>query len=1005
MLAINLSNILYGLKADPHPKALPMNTKPDDIAYLFHTSGTSSGVPKAIPQTHHGAVGVLPRLPGYQNVAAFSTTPLYHGGIADCLRAWTSGATVHLFPGTQPVTTANIHRTIKRANEYLTSACPVRYFTSVPYILQMLLAASSDPAASSGEAASPLSGLALLQAMELVGVGGAALPQSLGDELVSKGVKLISRYGSAECGFLLTSERDYEKDHDWSYLRSNPSLQPNYYDFEPQTRQEDEINIDIPQLYQFVVKPKWPHRGKTNRSDGSFATADLFEAHPTIPNAWRYHSRADSLITLVNGKKFDPAPLEGEILASEIGKRLLADAMLIGAGREAAGLLVIPKWDNTISDINSTEQIRDELWPTIERMNKATQNHARIGHGQIVVVRKGAGKATPALPKSSKGTILRHQAERMFEKEIEEAFNGVSGSDHELAHIPDSQVLNELTRLFESVLRRQINPRTDLFAQGVDSIACSQLRKSMSKRFFADSDEITLPLNVVYEQGSIERLSSYILRCRVSGTAVISHHCEDDGENAEEQLMLDLVDKYRHGTKTPTGSFDHSQNRVVVLTGATGFLGAHILDLLLQDPKVCQIFCLVRARDASGATDRIAQSLQSRGLAAVTEAQIKTKVVCLPATLSEPRLGLSEKDWKYLASRTTIVLHAAWLVNFNLHLRSFEPQLAGLRNLLQLRNATHCSAARFVFISSTAAVSAQGGFSGRRTTHAIPETLSSEPEDAAPMGYARSKWVAENICCAARVRLGASPSTVIPPTLSPVDSEYSSPASPSLSTAEEEAPIILIRVGQLCGNARGVWNATEAFPIMLSSAQKITGCLPNLREQSLSWLPVDIAARSVLELSVADDYEDAGPSGRVWKYQKTLVYHVASPYNEPTWLDMLQWIASPPSERERTKDETIEEGSENSSDFHPGHNEASKAVRVVSPDAWLRSLEDALETREHPARSLLHLWKEAYGRGRETHGPIFETRRAEVASQTMRDVEPLSQEDVLRMWEWIRVNV
>lgn len=68
------------------------------VAYIHHTSGTSTGLPKPIPQTHHAAVGVLPLLTGL-STATFTTTPLYHGGIVNCFRPWTSNALIWLFPG------------------------------------------------------------------------------------------------------------------------------------------------------------------------------------------------------------------------------------------------------------------------------------------------------------------------------------------------------------------------------------------------------------------------------------------------------------------------------------------------------------------------------------------------------------------------------------------------------------------------------------------------------------------------------------------------------------------------------------------------------------------------------------------------------------------------------------------------------------------------------------------------------------------------------------------
>ena len=52
-------------------------------------------------------------------------------------------------------------------------------------------------------------GLQFLKIMDIVGAGGAALPTEVGDRLVRRGINLISRFGRVECGFLLSSYRDF----------------------------------------------------------------------------------------------------------------------------------------------------------------------------------------------------------------------------------------------------------------------------------------------------------------------------------------------------------------------------------------------------------------------------------------------------------------------------------------------------------------------------------------------------------------------------------------------------------------------------------------------------------------------------------------------------------------------------------------------------------------------------------------------------------------------------
>jgi len=207
------------------------------VGYLHHTSGTSSGLPKPIPQSHHAGLGVLPRFKTGSDKATFTTTPLYHGGVADTFRAWASNAMIWLFPGGgPPITAKNIVSCLDVADsKHKSAGTPaVKYFASVPYVLQMMAADAR--------------GLRYLQEMDIVGVGGAALPADAGDDLVKKGVHLISRFGSAECGFLMSSHRHYDQDQAWSYLRSGAGMEKVKFE-----KQDDG-------LAELVVLQGWPHK-------------------------------------------------------------------------------------------------------------------------------------------------------------------------------------------------------------------------------------------------------------------------------------------------------------------------------------------------------------------------------------------------------------------------------------------------------------------------------------------------------------------------------------------------------------------------------------------------------------------------------------------------------------------------------------------------------------------------------------------------------------------------
>ncbi|KAF4498811.1 nonribosomal peptide synthetase [Fusarium agapanthi] len=902
----------------PADDSLEQTPGVSETAYICHTSGTSSGLPKPIPQTQFGVMGALYSFPGKNKPATFSTTPLYHGGFPDCLRAWTSGASMWFFPeGLAPITGANIIRAIEFARTH--SPIPVKYFSSVPYVLQML--------------SEEYGGIEILQTMDLVGVGGAALPTVIGDRLVDEGVNLLSRMGSAECGFLMSSHRDYVNDKDWQFLRAIDD--PKLLEFEPR---ENELS-------ELVVKPGWPFLIKTNREDGSYASSDLFEPHPSIPNAWRYHSRADAQITLGNGKKFDPSPIEGSILAST---KLLQDVLIFGSGRDYAGALLFP----SSSDI-STDEVIDSVWPHIDKLNADSQTHTRINKTMLVVV--PVKKGQKPLEKSSKGTILRRQAEENYSGEIEGAYNNTSCST---TNVPDGGIQKAVQDCFEKVLGRQVEPDQDLYGQGVDSISCIQIRKMLEQTCL--SEDGRLPLNVIYDQGTVDSLVEYLERSNPGDSGLNA-----DADESEVNLMHALVGKYSnfdpasHDVSSMVGPASSisdvksqaRQNRAalderkklaqmamkivqdpndrptrVVLTGATGFLGAHILHLLREDPKVDRIYCFLRADGPFAARKRVSEALFQRFLPPLEPHQ--DKVVCLPCDLTHRDLGLSEDQLREISTSATMIIHSAWAVNFSLRLNSFEDQISSTKNLINLAVEAD---AQFILVSSIAAVNDS-------TARPIPEELSQDPKDASPLGYSRSKWVAERICDAA-------------------NKEHDSPLAS------------IIRVGQLCSNEAGIWNTTEAYPLLLSTSN-ITGCLPDLPNEVLNWLPVEQAAQAVIEITFTNS-----------KGSKTHVYHVLNPHNTPTWKDMLDWLAA------------SNEGPE---------------FEIVSSSEWLERLEKALsaDSANHPSQALLGLWKRSNSKDKENgtlredrETSLFDVAQTQKVSASIQDVKPLTRERLIKTWK------
>lgn len=250
-----------------------------------------------------------------------------------------------------------------------------------------------------------------------------------------------------------------------------------------------------------------------------------------------------------------------------------------------------------------------------------------------------------------------------------------------------------------------------------------------------------------------------------------------------------------------------------LVTGATGSLGAHVASILANTPSISHVFCPVRASSVTSARDRVRQSLQGRRVYHTMSSEARRKLVPLPSTFHEDRLGLNPADYDEITKNLAGVVHCAWSVNFNYTLESFEDCIQGTRNLIHLcLDSQRTSPAHFNFCSSVSAVAATPG---GVAPEGLPESLSY----AQGMGYARSKLVTEHICINAHKQSGLRSR--------------------------------VLRVGQIIADTKhGVWNATEAILLIFHGARTIKA-VPALDENP-SWLPVDVVAQSIVEIASSE---------------------------------------------------------------------------------------------------------------------------------------------------------
>ena len=247
----------------------------------------------------------------------------------------------------------------------------------------------------------------------------------------------------------------------------------------------------------------------------------------------------------------------------------------------------------------------------------------------------------------------------------------------------------------------------------------------------------------------------------------------------------------------------------LLLTGATGFLGAQLLAALLR-ARPLPVIVLARGTDMETARDRVL-----RALASVTSHadELARRIEVLESDLGAPGMGLSADDLRRMEHMRLEVYHNAAQVDYVRPYDTLRPaNVCGTRALLDL--SLRGAVTRFHHVSSTFIF-------GWTRKPILYETDRNAEMSGLDFGYSQTKWVAEQLV--SRAQAQGLPTTIYRPSL------ISVPAS-------------------LEGDTNDVAARLLAFMIR----HQVAVDTPN----QISLVPVDTTARNLVALSL--DAEAAG---------------------------------------------------------------------------------------------------------------------------------------------------
>jgi amino acid adenylation domain-containing protein/thioester reductase-like protein len=364
--------------------------------------------------------------------------------------------------------------------------------------------------------------------------------------------------------------------------------------------------------------------------------------------------------------------------------------------------------------------------------------------------------------------------------------------NHETDYIlPRNPLEQKLAEIWCQVLGlEKVSVEENFFNLGGHSLATIQIISRIRETL-----EIDLPLQYLFTEPTIAGLTKIINQ--LLQTADHITFTDDFYIDA----ILDSSIKPQNLPQQFTNNLQH-----ILLTGATGFLGVHLLHELLEKTSA-NIHCLVRAENVSEARNKLKNKLSFYQL---WNEQNSQRIIPIIGNLEKNLLGLSEKEFQDLASQIDVIYHNGASVNLIYPYSVLKPaNVLGTQEILRLASQIKIKPVHFV---STTSVFCPENYPENEVL------LESDPLDyyqGLVSGYPQSKWVAEKLVMQAR---------------------------------ERGLPVTIYRAARIIGHSQiGICNTEDLFSRIITTCMQL-GATPNIDwEDNLT--PVDYVSQAIVYLS------------------------------------------------------------------------------------------------------------------------------------------------------------
>jgi amino acid adenylation domain-containing protein/thioester reductase-like protein len=303
---------------------------------------------------------------------------------------------------------------------------------------------------------------------------------------------------------------------------------------------------------------------------------------------------------------------------------------------------------------------------------------------------------------------------------------------------PTNDIERDLAQIWSQMLGIvPIGIHDNFFDLGGHSLFIAQMMTQVAETF-----AVKLPLSELFIAPTVAGLAQSIVTARQP--QALADQLKFAQLRADAELDASIVPEVPSvvGGASPLENGDRIPQNIL-LTGATGFLGAFLLDELLRS-TTANIYCLVRCSSLKVGSQKLQRNLARYAL---IEAAQNPRVITLQGDLAEPLFGMTASEFRQLAGQIDLIYHNGAYVNLVYPYAAMrEINVLGTQEILRLASQIKVKPVHFV---STLDVF-------QSTYHSQLSKLAEDddfPETELPgSGYAQTKWVAEKLVKAANDR-------------------------------------------------------------------------------------------------------------------------------------------------------------------------------------------------------------------------------------------------------------